>query len=622
MVRFQVITRDGRGLWISALVVPHICDVRGHSISEDVLKQHPYLMNLDLADEAQGETSMSVDVLVGADFYWALASGRVLRGKEDGPAAIETRVGWVLSGPIGKEDTSAASDGIACFHVNTVTDRTSTLNEDLRRFWSLESLGIRPVEESVRDRFAQITFRDGRYEVGLPWRLDRNKLADNFDTCVRRLRGLHRRLLMDPDLCKAYDEVLKGQLDGGVIERVASSEVAPPPGTHYLPHHPVVRKDKTTTKVRVVYDASCKNDHGDNQCLHVGPSFDEFILDILLRFWTHKIALVGDVEKAFLMVGVAPEDRDFLRFLYPNSPEPELVTYRFTRVVFGVSSSPFLLNATIRHHVQQYKGIDPSFVLKFLRSVYVDDLTTGGVSIDYCYQLYRKSKSRLAEGGFNLRKFQSNSCELLERIRLEEGPGELSARPSGKVEGCEEVHKVLGITWDPVKDEFLFDIRPIGRQLLDLKFLTKRTIVGIAAKVYDPLGILSPVTITFKIFFQRLCKARLDWDDPLSVELREAWQSLVLEASQLDPIAIPRHLPNVSERLGENDVPAHLVGFCDASKEPYAAVVYMRVIHAEGVSVSLLASKTRVSPMKDATIPRLELSSLLLAGWCEPFRKH
>ena len=169
-----------------------------------------------------------------------------------------------------------------------------------------------------------------------------------------------------------------------------------PPGAHYLLL--LVRRDKGTTKVRIAFDAPT-----------IGPSFNQFIFDILLRFRTHRVAIVGDVEKAFLIVGVATNDRDVLWFLWfddPQSPSPRMVTYCFTRVVFGASSSPFLLNATIQHHIEQYKWTDPTFVDKFLHEVYVDDLSSKGPSVETCYEFYLKSKLRLGEGGFNLHKLK------------------------------------------------------------------------------------------------------------------------------------------------------------------------------------------------------------------------
>ena len=139
------------------------------------------------------------------------------------------------------------------------------------------------------------------------------------------------------------------------------------------------------------------------------------IFDILVRFRLHRVAVAGDIEKAFLMVSMNVEDRDALRFLWVRDVEeesPELVTYRFTRVAFGVSSSPFLLNATIQHHMKKYIPTDPEFVHKFLRSVYVYDVSLGSDTVESTFELYSKSRVRLAEAGFTLRKFVTNSSVL------------------------------------------------------------------------------------------------------------------------------------------------------------------------------------------------------------------
>ena len=144
---------------------------------------------------------------------------------------------------------------------------------------------------------------------------------------------------------------------------------------HYLPHHAVIRQDKETTKVRLVYDASARsNGPSLNDCLHTGPKFNQKILEILLRFQSYPIALVADIEKAFLMISVTPKDRDVSRFLWiddPSSSEPRIVTLRFTRVVFGVSPSPFLLNATIKCHVEKYLSSHPELVKTLMQSIYV-----------------------------------------------------------------------------------------------------------------------------------------------------------------------------------------------------------------------------------------------------------
>ena len=174
-----------------------------------------------------------------------------------------------------------------------------------------------------------------------------------------------------------------------------------------------------------MYDASCKSGGPSlNECLHVGLNFGQYISDIVIRFRVHKVALVGDIEKAFLMINVIERDRDALQFLWYDNPgafTPSVVKLRFTRVMFGVSSSPFLLNATLRCHIEKYKQIGPDFVEKFICCIYVDYLTSGAYSDESAYEFYAKSKSHLAEAGLNLRKFVSNSALLIERIALNEG---------------------------------------------------------------------------------------------------------------------------------------------------------------------------------------------------------
>ena len=169
-----------------------------------------------------------------------------------------------------------------------------------------------------------------------------------------------------------------------------------------------MRSSAKTAKLRVVYNALAKGDRPSlNDCLYAGRKFCQKIMDIILRFRVHKVALAADIDKAFLMVSMAERDRDVLRFLWFDdiaNEEPEVVALRFTQVVFGVSSSLLLLNATIRHHLKQYYTRVPQTVKKISRSIYVDDIAYGADTEDLAYKLYCESNSLLKEG-FNLRKF-------------------------------------------------------------------------------------------------------------------------------------------------------------------------------------------------------------------------
>lgn len=516
-VELIVTTRDGEALTLPMVVVPHICDpVRTQPI--DLTKtMYEHLSGLQLADSCVEVEDSKIDVLIGSDHYWKIVTGTVVRGS-DGPTAIETRLGWVLSGPAhGLQESTSLTFTAQSSHmlrVDCFTD-TDSLAAGLKRFWDLESLGILKEERSLGEEFVQqITFKGGRYEVHLPWRESHPHLPDNYVLCKRRLNGLLKRLSQNPEHLKQYDSVIRDQLEQGIVEVVdpTAHEVG---RLHYLPHHGVFQHDKQTTKLRVVYDASARGDGPSlNDCLHIGPNFGQNMLDILVRFRVHPIVLMGDVEKAFLMVSVAERDRDVLRFLWVadvKQSSPEIIVLRFTRVVFGVAASLFLLKATLDDHVGKLELSDRSFVEKFRRSVYVDDVITGSPSVEDAYAFYSKAREHLAEASFNLRKFMSNSRELREMIGENE-------RIRGGNESCEEtgpplddpdqedlVRQVLGLTWNVSAGEIILDVSDIAR-LMKETHPTKRSAVSLATRVYDPLGVISPVTVRFKLLFQRLCE--------------------------------------------------------------------------------------------------------------------
>ena len=422
-----------------------------------------------------------------------------------------------------------------------------------------------------------------------------------------------------------YDAIIRDQIKKGVVEVVDHPESPVNGEVHYILHHAVVCEDKLTTKLRIVYDASAKSSGPSlNDCLYTSPKFTQNIMDIIIRFRVHKIALAADIEKAFLMVLVAECDQDALRFLWIddiNKEDRSVVVMRFARVMFGISSSPFLLNATIKHLVERHKDTDPEFVEMFLSSIYVDDITFGAEDDESAYRLYQKSKQVMLEGGFNLRKFVTNSDPLqlkieqaerrIDAVKEQEADQAFSEEDKSYTKGTlgskrecgEGEQKILGVSWHYLKDQLVFDLSAIARVMREME-PTKRHNVGIATRFYDPLGFVSPITVKFKMLFQELCSAKVNWDEPLLGDLLYKWRSLV---SNFQAISIPRCYLSSSE-----DTTNQLIGFCDASANAYAAVVYLRRGTGEG-SVSFVAAKTKVSPVGNKqTIPRLELLSALL----------
>ena len=249
---------------ISALNFPVICSPLPKRI--DVTK-YPHLTDLDLADSPANEHD-SIDILIGSDYYWDIVTGESIRG-EFGPTAINSKFGWLLSGPTGEQHVHANSNVVS----NLVISGEPVLNEAnqvdeitnlLKQFWETESIGIKgdlnsanhsPIEAK---RNEEISFDGRHYEVSLPWKEDCLPRTNNYRMC----ETLHHKLKGEPNLLHEYDKIIQEQARTEIVERVPKLNDANKlntKGIYYSPHHAVVRKDRETTKVRIVYDGSAKN---------------------------------------------------------------------------------------------------------------------------------------------------------------------------------------------------------------------------------------------------------------------------------------------------------------------------------------------------------------------------
>ena len=624
-------------IYVSAYVVPIVCaPIRNQAISF-ATGNYPHLQGLWLADyPAKMDEALNCNILIGANFYWQFISGKCIRG-ERGPIALESTLGWILSGPMYDCPTPISTEvNPADTHVLALTSaerrEESALEQQLARFWSLESIGIARNELSLYETFQdEIEFVNGRYQVRLPWKQEHPMLPDNYTLCKRRLQTTLAKLKANPPLMEEYKKIMKEQEERGIIEKVEPTNEALVGKVAYLPHHPVIRSDKQTTKVRMVYDASAKNVEGIslNSCLYTGPCLLKTVAEVIARFRLFPVAVTADIEKAFLMISVHPCDRDALRFLWVtdddiDSTATRPVIYRFARVVFGVSSSPFLLNITLRKHIEHYAEMHPNVTSKLLHGLYADDVNSGGHSELEAMEFYKSSIKLMKEGGFNLRKWASNSTEVMNEIHsdekletnsqdvlpLEDDESYAKVTLPTNDNSKDDKVKVLGLVWDNASDTFVFNVAKLLQSATE-RPSTKRNILGLIAKIFDPLGLISPVTASLKVFLQRLFKENFAWDEQLTEGLATHWNYLLSSMEKLGEINIPRFY--FGEIKGKPEE-IQLFGFCDSSQEAYAAVVYAKVTVDGKSRVSLVMAKTRVAPLSRLTIPRLELlSSLILA---------
>jgi len=210
-----------------------------------------------------------------------------------------------------------------------------------------------------------------------------------------------------------YDAIIREQLEDGVVEK-ASTEVTGK--KFYLPHRPVIRENAETTKMRVVYDASARERDGVpslNECLHTGPSLNNLLWSVITRQRFHPVALTGDLRRVFLQIRVRESERDALRFHWlVDKTSREVEVLRFTRVVFGLAPSPFLLNGVLQQHLNSMEPEYPASVNEIKRSLYVDDLISGAPTVEGAKQLKNEAVKIFNDATFTMHMWGSNVEEL------------------------------------------------------------------------------------------------------------------------------------------------------------------------------------------------------------------
>ena len=619
VVNLQIETSNGGDvLDIVAYTSPVICSSLPAMMN---FCEYEHLDDLELADGDSHDSKKSIDVLVGSDYYWSIVTGDTVVG-DSGPVVLGSKLGWLLSGPLndyGSTMVAQANLVVTSDVINpTPRDEDDALTSMLHHFWDTESLGIidKDSDEEPSSFLERLQFKRNRYEVTLPWKESHPDIPDHFVLCLNRLRYLQRKLLKSPQLLEEYDSIIRDQLKSGVVEPVVENVVNPPEAhvpvnlnqsVHYLPHHGVIRQDKQMTKHRIVYDGSAKAT-GDtvslNDCLKTGPNLIPKLFDILIRFHWHSVALTADIEKAFLMVEIAPSDRDMLRFLWVKDPQDissQVLHLRFARLVFGLRLSPAILGSVISHHLEKHQSRYPAVISAIRDSFYVDDMISGGRTVDEAFEIYDVARQVMLDGGFNLRKWISNSPELLSRIVASSGQhvndsGTCTVHVEGKVpsqlvgsnsQGTEHL-KLLGIMWKSESDHFSFSFSEIMSIVSKLP-ATRRSLLKASSSIFDPLGFLSPFVIRLKILFQTLCCKELGWDQRLEGEPLKQWNEILGEFTMLNEVQIPRCY---FDGEGVLDV-IEFHGFSDASQLAYAAVLYLRVVNTNGtVDTRLVASKT------------------------------
>ncbi|GFT92030.1 DUF1758 domain-containing protein [Trichonephila clavipes] len=361
----------------------------------------------------ESSENCEISLLIGSDFYWSLTH-RIKR-LDSSLVAVETRLGWSLQG--------RCDEWSDCTSVHLVHSEDESISTELRRFWEIESLGILDKgsmtlgngdEEILREFDKSVNFVDGRYRVNLPWKPGMREALQNNKTVARkRFEVLVRRFKCDHELFCEYKDVIDDYVREGIVERTSCDSLLDSQG-FYLPHYAVIRSDKTTSHIRIVFDGSAHEDGQSslNQSLYTGPNLHPNILELLLCFRKSPVAFTADVKSAFLQIELDFRDRDFTRFFWTDNLNKEPYVLNFTRVLFGLRPSPYLLAATLKHHFKKYREQYPHTFELLNSSIYVDDLICGQNDVPDALRTTLECLQIFSDAGMLLRKWRSNSKQL------------------------------------------------------------------------------------------------------------------------------------------------------------------------------------------------------------------
>ncbi|XP_050065611.1 uncharacterized protein LOC126554599 [Aphis gossypii] len=583
---------DEHPIELKAWVLPRITtEMPSQRLPPEMVKK---FCHLALADP-RFDNPAPVELLLGADVFSQVMDGKRVLLDPSLPAAYGSIFGWIVIGPVSTTEPDT-------YQSHSVVTLAVSLEDMVQRFWQVEEPDTAPAtfhdEGQCEAVYSAERYRDlnGRFVVPMPFRPGHRdeSFPGSRQIAIRRFQNLERKLQADEVLYAAYREFMSE------YESLGHMNIAADAGTYFIPHHPVFN---AANKIRVVFDASAKANSqlSLNQCLHTGPKLQLDILDILTRFRLHKFVFTADVCKMYRQILIRPEYRRFQHIFWRFSPVEELKEYELNTVTYGVNCAPFLALRVLKDIADNECQDFPEVRDGLRYQTYVDDICLGADTEELLSKVQSELIAVLGRSALELKKWSSNSPRVMSEIAEADRISDVIN--FDEKEGC--MIKVLGLRWHPTKDVFGFDVHPLTT------VVTKRSVLSIIARIFDPIGFLAPVIFHAKHIMQLIWKSELGWDDPLPHDLGVTWKLLLNDLPVLSKIEIPRFLLTTTRSN------VHLCGFCDASEQGYAAVAYLRVTSSSGlVTVHLLGSKTKMSPMKTSTIPRLELcAAVLLARW-------
>lgn len=559
-------------------------DISEWNISEHIILADPTFFQV-------GE----IDMLISADIFWKVLLNNSIP-LAHGPILRETKLGWIVTGTT----YLPVSTRVAHCHLNL----TKQISKDLQKFWETEEISVENKTISIEEQLCEDAYiqtvtqlESGRYQVDLPLKDNHNQLGISKNLAMKRFLAMERRLNQNPNLKIQYVNFMEEYKELHHMSELKAEPEVLTVKPYYIPHHPVFKKEENA-KIRVVFDASAKTSSNIslNDVLMKGPVVQSELYEILLRFRKHKCVLTADIKQMYRQILISPKHRHLQRILWRENKDDDIKTYLLNTVTYGLTSSPYLATKTLNMVASACKQTHPITSRIILEDFYVDDLLTGTDDVSSAIQLHKDTQAVLQESGFHLTKWSSNKKEILEVI-----PKDIQSTVCQIELQDNNIIKTLGLQWDTNKDTLNYKINT------QHDVCTKRSILSVIARLYDPLGLVAPIITESKLILQEIWKNKLDWDVEISESLKLRWQHFLNNFNSLQTIQIPRLAFTYTSHT-------ELHVFCDASEKAYGASVYVVTKQNTQYEANLLTAKSRIAPIHKLTIPKLELCAAVLAS--------
>ena len=556
------------------------------TISKTSLGYYTHLKNISDKLHLSGG---AIDLLIGTDFVEAFVDVHTVFGEPGEPIAKRNCFGWYVLGQL--ESNSSNTSEIQSVEVGTVG-----VVEDIKKLLHQDLLGVKPTnlctcsENLLRENkfmkslIASTTLVDGRIQVKMPWKEAGPPKRANYDIALKRMYSAEKSFLKK-GCFKIVDEEVKKLLEQSFVIKVPPEKIDHDQPAWYLPLQAVFTPERTT-KVRLVFDSSSKGHDGLslNDYLEKGPNFINNLFDVLTAWRWDEVAYTGDVRKMFNQILVHPTDQVYHRFLWRSSTSDSPTVYQWLRLNFGDKPAPDIATNAINTLAKASEVEFPRAAKELQDHVYVDDIGGSKATSAEAKQITNDIDAILKKGHFQIKAWHSNQAEI------DQSNGE-------------RYTDILGLRWDKQTDKFTLKKNELDQP----DDLTKRRCLGLVGQLWDPIGLVLPVVIKFRVDLQELWSSGYGWDDILPASFQSKWMENVQTINHLLTFEFDRRLK-----------PKHAVGipqvhgFCDGGEKAYGAVIFLRweLQNASYKCVPVLI-KSFVAPLKKKSIPRLELMGCL-----------